>query len=70
MMGEGIARNMYSRLEINKSRIVASCWLSLITDTDPDSEKQISLREGAPHTHGRGGFVNIIKVWKLWEKSR
>jgi hypothetical protein len=30
MMGEGIARNMYSRLEINKSRIVASCWSSFI----------------------------------------
>jgi hypothetical protein len=30
MMGEGIARNMYSRPEINKSRIVASCWLSFI----------------------------------------
>jgi hypothetical protein len=30
MMGEGTARNMYSRLEINKSRIVASCWSSFI----------------------------------------
>jgi hypothetical protein len=31
VMGEGIARNIYSRLEINKSRIVASCWSSFIT---------------------------------------
>jgi hypothetical protein len=30
VMGEGIARNMYSRLEINKSRIAASCWSSFV----------------------------------------
>jgi hypothetical protein len=30
MMGEGVARNMYSRLAINKSRIVTSCWSSFI----------------------------------------
>jgi hypothetical protein len=30
MMGEGVARNMYSRLEINKSKIVVSFWSSLI----------------------------------------
>jgi hypothetical protein len=30
MMGERIVRNMYSRLEINKPRIVASCWSSFI----------------------------------------
>jgi hypothetical protein len=30
MMDEGIAQNIYSRLEVNKSRIVASCWSSFI----------------------------------------
>jgi hypothetical protein len=30
MMGERIAGNMYSRLEINKSRIIASYWSSFI----------------------------------------
>jgi hypothetical protein len=30
MMGEGIVRNMYSRLEINKSRLVSSCLSSFI----------------------------------------
>jgi hypothetical protein len=30
MMGEGIARNMKSRIEINKSNIVASCWSSCV----------------------------------------
>jgi hypothetical protein len=30
MMGEGIPRNTYRRLEINKSRIVAPCWSSFI----------------------------------------
>jgi hypothetical protein len=29
-MGERVARNMYSRLEINKSKIVPSCWSSFI----------------------------------------
>jgi hypothetical protein len=30
MMGERIARNMKNRIEINKSKIVASAWSSFV----------------------------------------
>jgi hypothetical protein len=63
-MGERVARNMYSRLEINKSKIVASYWSSFITIL-------------AMHRHMNVKLVTIVAVQRrekyirsTWEASR
>jgi hypothetical protein len=44
MMGERVAQNMYSRIEINKSKIVASCWSPFVIILAMNEHMQVKFK--------------------------